>query len=143
VDPSSTALAGVVVVNELLQVRQEGCDTKAASHHQYALILVDGQVHSVRPAEHNDGVDGITPLGMVQQLTSEATAWLYQQIERALCRGSPRDDRERVGLGEGPEADGRDPQISVSGCLSLHRPCDAAAMACRKSSPQAIHPAER
>ena len=111
-------------MDELLQVRQERRDTKAASHHQHALVPVHGQGHSVRPAEHNNKDDGITPLGVVQQLAGEASPWFYQQVERVLCRGSPRNDRERVGLEEGPEADGWDPQVNVSACLSLHRSCE-------------------
>ena len=91
-------------------------------HHQHTLILVHGQAHSMRPAEHNHRVERITPLSVVQQLAGEAPPWLYQQVERILCCGSPRDDRERVGLEEGPEADGRDPQVDVSACLNLQRP---------------------
>lgn len=121
-DPSSAAYAGVVVVDELLQVQQERCDAKAASHHQDALILIHGQVYPVRAAEHNDGVDGITLLGVVQELTGETPSWLYQQVECVLCCSSPRDDCEPVGLEEVPEADQRDPQVYVLACLYLQRP---------------------
>jgi hypothetical protein len=75
----------------------------------------------MRPAEHNYTVEGITPLGVVQQLAGEAPPRLDQHVERVLCGGSPRDYRGEVGLEEGPEADGRDPQVDVLACLDLQR----------------------
>lgn len=76
----------------------------------------------MRAAKHNYGVDVITPFGVVQQLPGEAPSRLHEQVERILCRGSPRNYHEWVGLEEGPEADGRDPQVYVSACLKLYRP---------------------
>ena len=42
----------------------------------------------MRAAEHNDGVDSIVTLSVVQQLPREAPPRLYEQVERVLCRGT-------------------------------------------------------
>jgi hypothetical protein len=73
----------------------------------------------MRAAEHDDGVNIIALLGVVQQLLSEAPLRLDQKVEGILLIGCLRDNRERMGLEKGPEADGGDPQVDISPGIDL------------------------
>ena len=109
----TTDYTGVITIDQLLQVGQVVSDAEAAHRHQYALALAHRHVSSVRAAEHDDGVDGVVLLGVFQQLPGETPLRLNQKIEGILLLGCPRDDRGRVSLEEGLEADGRDPQVHI------------------------------
>jgi hypothetical protein len=67
----------------------------------------------VRATEHDERVDGVAFLRVVQQLFREPSPRLDQEIKPVLVLCVPRDDRKRVSLEERPEADRRDPQVYI------------------------------
>jgi hypothetical protein len=73
----------------------------------------------VRATEHDERVDGVAFLRVVQQLSREPSPRFDQQIKPVLVICVPRSDSERVSLEERPEADRRNLQVYI--LPSIHR----------------------
>jgi hypothetical protein len=110
----------LIAVNELLEIWQMCCDSEATSYHKDVLTVVHGNALPVRSTEQHPGVHGMPTLGMVQEISGQASPRLDEEIQMILRFLCPRDDHKRVTLQEGPEADGRHPHPKVDGLPSFH-----------------------
>jgi hypothetical protein len=89
------------------------CDPEATSYYEDVLAVVHRNTLSVRSIEQYPGVHVMPALGIVQEVSGQASPRLDEEIQVILRLLGLRDDYEWVTLLEGPEANGRHPYPQV------------------------------
>src|SRR5256885_1409585 len=105
-DSTGANLTGIIAVNKQLQI-----DPEATSYHEN--VLVHGDTLPVRSTEQHQVVRGVSIRCMKQEFSSQTSVRLDEEIQMILRLLCPRDHHEWVTLQEGPEADGRYPEVNV------------------------------
>ena len=112
-DSTGANLTGIIAVNKQLQIWQLRCDPEATSYQENVLTVVHGDTLPVRSTEQHQVVRGVSIRCMKQEFSSQTSARLDEEIQMILRLLCPRDHHEWVTLQEGPEADGRYPEVNV------------------------------
>jgi len=75
----------------------------------------------MRSTKNDERIHGVAFLCMVQQLPSQASLRLNEEIDSVLLTGRPRDYHERMTLQERPKADKKYTQVDVLPCINFQR----------------------
>jgi len=135
-DSASTNQANIIAIDQFFQVWQVRRDTEAARYHQDTLILVYANTYSMRSTEHDERIHGVAFLCIVQQLSSQASLRINEEVDSVLLTWRPRDHHEQMTLQERLEANRGHtwvnilPSINFQGLLKLNADFDYTMVVC-------------
>ena len=133
---ASTNQANIIAIDQVFQVWQVRCDTEAARYYQDTLILVHLNTYSMRSTGHDERIHSVAFLCIVQQLSSQASLRINEEVDGVLLTRRPRDHHERMTLQERPKADrgytwvNMLPSINFQGLLKLNVYYDCTMVVC-------------